>query len=241
MPGTQGKKEDRNFRGPGPAGHPVHISCLARSSQPKHISRMQGPDSIPSTLLNSRRSLRRFPSLGLVSYSIPGMRLAFAWATVPSRADVTLGLTCQRLLLQIQLRLRITMQHICGHAQNLGNECADHACALGTYGLSSNHNIRTRWTRSSFDSNSLFAQSDNLDDALQVLRNARTAHAPAPQRMVRHTWCAPCLSVVSCLRLRFFFFYLVNCAPFGSVNADALFSIGRWVRHLVYFHIFRFC
>ena len=26
-----------------------------------------------------------------------------------------------------------------------------------------------------------------------------------------------------------FFFYQVNCAPFGSVNADALFSIGRYL------------
>ena len=78
-----------------------------------------------------------------------------------------------------------TVQHIYSHAQNLGNECADHAAALGTYGLTSNHNTRTRWTRSSFDSNSLFARCDNLDDALQVLRNARTAHAPAPQHLVR--------------------------------------------------------
>ena len=103
--------------------------------------------------------------------------------TVPSRADVLLRLTCQRLLSQIQLRLRITMQHTCGHAQNLGNEC---------------HHMRTRWTRSS-------SQSDNLDDALQVPRNARTAHAPAPQRMVRHgarrvsVWFLVYVSFFSCI------------------------------------------
>ena len=42
----------------------LYVSCLVRSSQPKRISRMQAPDSIPTTLLNSRVSLRRFHSLG---------------------------------------------------------------------------------------------------------------------------------------------------------------------------------
>ena len=27
------------------------------------------------------------------------------------------------------------MQHVCGHSGNLGNECADHAAALGAFGL----------------------------------------------------------------------------------------------------------
>ena len=67
------------------------------------------------------------------------------------------------------------MQHIYSHAQNPGKECADHAAAL----------IRTRWMHSSFDSTSLFAPCDNVDNILQVLRNARTAHLPAPQRLVR--------------------------------------------------------
>ena len=38
------------------------------------------------------------------------------------------------------------MQHVFGHG-NLGNECADHAAALGTFGLISNHNVVTRWIR----------------------------------------------------------------------------------------------
>ena len=32
---------------------------------------------------------------------------------------------------------------------------------------------------------SLLASCDNLDDVLKVLRNARTAYLPAPQRLVR--------------------------------------------------------
>ena len=30
-----------------------------------------------------------------------------------------------------QRKLRLTMQHVYGHSGNLGNECADHAAALG--------------------------------------------------------------------------------------------------------------
>ena len=77
--------------------------------------------------------------------------------TVQSQANVPLRLACQRLLLQTQLRLRFAVQHICSHAQNLGNECADHAVALGTNGLVSNQNIRIRWAHSSFGSTSFCA------------------------------------------------------------------------------------
>ena len=73
-----------------PDGMLYIISRLARSLRPKHISRMHGPETIPTTLLNSRVPLRRLPCLGpmarlpvilkRVSSTIPGMRLAFAWA-----------------------------------------------------------------------------------------------------------------------------------------------------------------
>ena len=42
-------------------------------------------------------------------------------------------------------RLRLTVQHLYGHRGNPGNECADHAAALGTFGLTSNQNVATRW------------------------------------------------------------------------------------------------
>ena len=95
-----------------------------------------------------------------------------------------------KLLLQIQLMLRFTMQHIYSHAQNLRNEFADHAAALGTFGQVSNQNIRTRWTHPSFHSNSLFVPCRNLGDFQQVLRNVRTAHLPAPKRLVRIILCS---------------------------------------------------
>ena len=51
-------------------------------------------------------------------------------------------LACQQSMLSVQHRLRLTIQHVYGHTGNLGNECADHAAALGALGLVSNHNPR---------------------------------------------------------------------------------------------------
>ena len=54
-------------------------------------------------------------------------------------------------MLKVQHRLRFTKQHVHGHTGNLGNECADHAAALGALGLVSSHNLSTRWARHTFD------------------------------------------------------------------------------------------
>ena len=54
------------------------------------------------------------------------------------------------------LRPRITMQHMFSHGQNVGNECADHAAALGALGFTSNHNISARWNHTSFDATTFF-------------------------------------------------------------------------------------
>ena len=43
------------------------------------------------------------------------------------------------------------MQHVYSHGGNLGNECADHAAALGTFGLTSSHNVATCWIHRNFD------------------------------------------------------------------------------------------
>ena len=56
-----------------------------------------------------------------------------------------------RVSLMILNALRLAMQHVYGHGGNPGNECADHAAALGSLGLISNHNIATRWVRHTFD------------------------------------------------------------------------------------------
>ena len=45
--------------------------------------------------------------------------------TIQARSHLQLALACQRSTLRVQHRLRLTMQHVYGHAGNLGNECAD--------------------------------------------------------------------------------------------------------------------
>ena len=72
------------------------------------------------------------------------------------------------------------MEHIYSHAQNIRNERADHASALGTFGLVSNQNVYTRWTRPSFDSNSFFALYHSLGDIVQILCDDRTSRVCLP-------------------------------------------------------------
>ena len=62
-----------------------------------------------------------------------------AWARFRLAHTSSWRSPAKQLLLKVQHRLRITMQYVYGHAGNLGNECADHAAALGTFGLVSNH------------------------------------------------------------------------------------------------------
>ena len=55
--------------------------------------------------------------------------------TIQARTHVQLAHACQQSMIRVQHRLRFTMQHVFGHSGKLGKECADHAAALGTYGL----------------------------------------------------------------------------------------------------------
>ena len=50
--------------------------------------------------------------------------------TIQSRTHVQLALACQQCMIRHQHRLRLTMQHVFGHGENLGNGCADHAAHL---------------------------------------------------------------------------------------------------------------
>ena len=149
-----------------------------------------------------------------------------------------LGFTCQRLPVQIHLRLRLDVQHIYSHAQNLWNECADHAASLGTFGLVSYQNIRTRWTHLSFDSNSLFAPCDTFRMFTQCQNGTFACSTTSCQRLVFRL--TPRLSL-------WFFSVTVSVLPFDrwfvtfdSVNADAplqlyaLFGTGG-TRH--FFHL----
>ena len=60
--------------------------------------------------------------------------------TIQARTHAQLALACQQSLIRAQHRLRLTMQHVYGHGGNLGNDCTDHAAALGI----PSHNVATR-------------------------------------------------------------------------------------------------
>ena len=105
--------------------------------------------------------------------------------TTHARTHVQLGHSCQQLLLKVQRSLRFTMQYVYNHAENLGNECADHAAALGAFGLVSKQNLSTRWARQSFDSVSCCDICHNLGDVLEKLRVISTARVSASQHQTR--------------------------------------------------------
>ena len=73
-----------------------------------------------------------------------------------------------------QRKLRLTMQHEYGHSGNLGNECADHAPALGTFGLTSSHNVATRWIHHKFDAFQCFDGCLNITEILERPQRIRT-------------------------------------------------------------------
>ena len=76
--------------------------------------------------------------------------------TIQARTYVQLALAYQWSTLCAQHRLRLTMQHVYGHSGSLSNERADHAAALGTFGLASCDNVATRWLRNNFDASVCF-------------------------------------------------------------------------------------
>ena len=101
--------------------------------------------------------------------------------TIQARTHVQLASACQQALIHAQRRLRLTMQHLYGHGGNLGNECADHAAALGTCGLISSHNIATRWVHHNFDATVCFTDCKNISEVLERLQHIRTNATSFPQ------------------------------------------------------------
>ena len=94
--------------------------------------------------------------------------------TIQARTHVQLALACQRSMIFAQRKLRLTMQHVYGHGVNLGNQCADHAAALGTVGLTSSHNVATRWIHHNFDASVRFDDCNNISEVLERLQHIRT-------------------------------------------------------------------
>ena len=66
------------------------------------------------------------------------------------------------------------MQHVYGHAGNLGHGCADHAAALWALDLASSHNLSTRRAHHTFDTAACFASCNNIGDVLEKLHDIGT-------------------------------------------------------------------
>ena len=119
--------------------------------------------------------------------------------TIQARTHVQLALACQRSMQCAQHRLRLTMQHVYGHSGNLGNECPDHAAALGTFGPTSGHNVATRWIHNNFDASMCFEGCNNISEVLERLQHMRNDATSLPKnrskRCVRHlVHCVSCAS-----------------------------------------------
>ena len=63
------------------------------------------------------------------------------------------------------------MQHVYSHTRNLGNECADHAAALGTFGLISRLNLATRWVRPNFDTSACFGSCNIIGELEKIAQH----------------------------------------------------------------------
>ena len=138
------------------------ISSLVLSSPPRHISLSQVSNSTAETtamveawsFLGSRGPFARDTNSCI--YYDSKLAAGVCLGTIQARTHVRLALACQQSMQSDQHRLRLTMQHVCGHTGNLGNECADHAAALGALGLVSDHDLAARWVRHDFDTSSCF-------------------------------------------------------------------------------------
>ena len=92
------------------------------------------------------------------------------------------------------------MQHVYGHNGNLGNECADHAAALGTLGFTSSHNVTTRWIHHNFDATACFDGCDNITEILERLQRIRTdtvSSFPSQDLALCSPWSSPCPLCIS--------------------------------------------
>ena len=96
---------------------------------------------------------------------------------IQARTHVQLALACQQSMIRAQHRLRL---------------CADHAAALCTFGLTSSHNVATRWIRHNFDTSFCFDDCNNISETLERLQHFRTSAAILHQDRVYHWFFSSC-------------------------------------------------
>ena len=150
------------------------MSCLVPSSPPKLISLFLVPDKHSNNTAEMTAMIEALSFLGphgpvardeqSCIYFDSKHAAGVCLGKIQARTHVQLALACQQSVIRAEHRLRLTMQHVYGHGGNLGNECADHAAALGTFGLTSNHNVITRWNHHNFDAVACFDGCHNFHE-----------------------------------------------------------------------------
>ena len=154
---------------------------------------------------------------------ILSMLMVFVWGTVQARTHVQLALACQQSMTHAQHRLRLTMQHVYGHDGKLGNECADHAAALGTFGLLSSpgHNIATLRIHQNFDVSVCFEGCNKIIEVLERLQRIPTDAASLSPKWELAS-CSPsgssCSLCISRSLLGFCFFFVLETIRTGTMR-----------------------
>ena len=141
------------------------------------------------------------------------MLLAFCLGTVQARTHVQLAFACQQSMIRVQHRPRLTMHHVFGHLGIFGNECADHAAALGTFVLFSSHNVVTRWIRHNLDTSVCFDGCNNICDTLERLQHIRTKAATFHQEVLLTVFYVPVVHHMSSIALWLFVSLSGFCFP----------------------------
>ena len=151
------------------------MSCLVTSSPPRLNLLSLVPESLQQhrwndcydwSIVFSWSLWSSHPWWAVVYITILCMLLVFVWAQ-SKLVHVNSSNPCPT-------QAAVTMRHVYGHSGNLGNECADHAAALGTFGLISNHNVATLWIHHNFDASVCDNCCDNISEVLERLQHIRT-------------------------------------------------------------------
>ena len=120
--------------------------------------------------------------------------------SVQPRTNVRFASTRQQLLLHVQLRIRPTLRHIYSHGGNVGNECADHAEALGALGFVSSRNVNTRWSHPCCNTTFFVRGCNDFIEIQHRLCDARSEHTTADSCLAVTLWTVA-LAFLLCLKV----------------------------------------
>ena len=160
------------------------MSCLVPSSTPRLIPLSLVLERTPTTLSQWLPRLKHclflvtmalwFGMSSRAFISILCMLLVFAWA----RSRLAHMCNCWHSRVKdpwFSLSTNFDSPcNMCMVTMVFGDECADHAVALGTWGFTSSHNVTTRWIHHNFDATACFDGCHGIDEIWERLQRIRT-------------------------------------------------------------------